>query len=223
MKFRFFIFATFSLFSHLPDGWEKFQQKMLAEQATLPGWCSQEKACRMAELIFEVHPKICVEIGVFGGASLYPTTAALQFLDHGKVYAIDSWNRKDALEGHFSKDPDYIWWSQIDLEKIFAGFLKLIRDHHLDPYCIPMRMRTDQAALYFLNASVDILHIDGNHASRFLLFDVETWLPKVKRGGYIWLNDAHLPSAKAAVEKLLRFCEKNPHRSTNECVLFRKK
>ena len=38
---------------------------------------------------------------------------------------------------------------------------------------------------------IDILHIDGNHEEESSYRDVELYVPKVKKGGYIWFDDAN--------------------------------
>ena len=41
------------------------------EYEKIEGWCTKEKAIKMAELITD-DTKLCVELGVFGGRSLLP-------------------------------------------------------------------------------------------------------------------------------------------------------
>ena len=89
--------------------WKTYQNEVLSHQSTLQGWCTKEKATRMMNLIHEINPMICVEIGVFGGASIYPTACALKFQDQGTIYAIDPWENSDCLEGYAPNDPNYQW------------------------------------------------------------------------------------------------------------------
>ena len=105
--------------------WLSCQNKVLSHQAELQGWCTPEKARGMMDLIYEVKPQICVEIGVFGGASIYPTASALKFLKQGKVYAIDPWVNSYCLDGYASDDPNYQWWSRVDLNYIHHEFVNL--------------------------------------------------------------------------------------------------
>jgi hypothetical protein len=77
----------------------------------------------MMDLIYEVKPEICVEVGVFAGSSIYPTASALKFLHCGVVYAIDSWNNLDCIKGYDSDDANY-HWKWINLHSLINSFLK---------------------------------------------------------------------------------------------------
>src|SRR5665213_3143942 len=99
--------------------WESCKIKTLARQHEAQGWCSKEKAEKLMDLIYEAQPTVCVEVGVFGGSSIYPTARALQYLGQGKVYAIDPWAKEDCQVGYDINDPNYIWWSSINLDEIY--------------------------------------------------------------------------------------------------------
>lgn len=202
--------------------WENYQSNVLSHQTNIPGWCSLEKAKSMMDLIFEVRPKICVEVGVFGGSSIYPTASALKFLDQGVVYAIDPWSAPDCLKGYTPDNPNYQWWNSIDLERIYLDFLKMLNCFQLSPYCVVMRTTGLNAIDQFTDESIDILHIDGNHTEEMALNDAKLYLPKVKKGGYIWFDDVNWATTKSAWEFLSLYCVKDETRSTNEYFLFRK-
>jgi predicted O-methyltransferase YrrM len=85
-------------------------------------------------------------------------------------------------------------------------------------------MRSEDAVSWFADESIDILHIDGNHATEAVLKDVRLFLPKVKRGGYIWFDDADWPSTLPAQKLLLIQCFVIKERSEgNSCLLFQKR
>jgi len=174
------------------------------------------------DLIYEVNPAVCVEVGVFGGSSIYPTASALKFLNRGTVYAIDSWSAPDCLEGYPSNDPNYQWWGSVDLETVYLSFVKMLNRFQLDPYCIVMRTTGLKALDQFANESIDILHIDGNHTEDAALSDAQMYLPKVKKGGYIWFDDADWSTTRRAWEFLNLHCIKDEMRSTNAYFLFKK-
>lgn len=203
--------------------WEKFKKEALASLNEVVGWCSQKKAEKMMDLIHDTHPKVCVEIGVFGGASLFPTAQALCFLGDGIVYGIDPWSKQEALKGYSSNDPNYVWWSQIDMQTIYYQLFSFIYRNQLTFFCSVKRMTSAEALSDFVDESIDILHIDGNHSAAAILFDVTSYYPKVKKGGYIWLNDADWSSAINAVIFLSDNAEWDAERSyKNKCLLFRK-
>jgi len=70
---------------------------------------------------------------------------------------------------------------------------------------------------------IDILHIDGNHFEDIALGDAEIWLPKVKKGGYIWFDDANWPETRRAVQFMKENCDLDMERSIgDDCYLFQK-
>ncbi|MGL5262974.1 MAG: class I SAM-dependent methyltransferase [Candidatus Rhabdochlamydia sp.] len=202
--------------------WHHYQNTVLSYQSNIPGWCCEEKAKNMMDLIYEVKPKICVELGVFGGSSIHPTACALKFLKQGVVYAIDPWRNLDCLEGYALDDPNYNWWNSINLNDIYDGFEKMLYDYKLRFYCVVMRMTGQEALSQFADESIDILHIDGNHTENAALNDAQMYLPKVKKGGYVWFDDVCWPTTKSALEFMQSHCEKDEERSTAEYFLFKK-
>jgi predicted O-methyltransferase YrrM len=77
-----------------------------------------------------------------------------------------------------------------------------------------------QALSLFDDESIGLLHIDGNHSADVARRDVETWLPKVKPGGVIVLDDTDWPTVQAARALLTERCKKIIHGTTWEA--FRK-
>lgn len=201
--------------------WTSYQKEVLSVQSNLPGWCTKEKAKKMMNLIYETRPEKCAELGVFGGSSVFPTASALKYLNHGVIYAIDPWSRAECLEGYSDQDPNYEWWGQINLEKIYQDFLTLLTRFHLDSYCVVMRTSGEDALKMFADGSIDILHIDGNHSEEIALKDAQMYLPKMKKGGYIWFDDVNWSTTRKAWEYLSLYCEKDEERSTNEYFLFK--
>lgn len=206
----------------LADTWEECKSKTTAAMVTWEGWCTPEKATRMMELIKEVKPETCVEVGVFGGRSVFPMAAALEFNKKGCIYAIDPWMNNPCLEGLDGENLS--WWSQVDLRKIMLGFMDGMNKNRLDQRYALMRMTSHQALPFFKDESIDILHIDGNHADTSSYFDATNWLPKVKKGGYIWFDDANWPETQRAVRYLLENCDLEPGYSLNDpYILVRKR
>ena len=216
--------ASSLLFCNTP--WESYKQTNLQHQHLIPGWCSREKAEKMMDLILETQPAICVEIGVFGGSSIYPTALALKYQGSGVVYAIDPWATTECTKGYEPNDPNYQWWSQINLEQIFQGFKHMLNAFHLDPHCHILRMTSREALATFEDNSIDILHIDGNHSEESALADIQLYFPKVKAGGYVWFDDVNWVSTNKAVAFLSKNSEVVKEKSIEAtgtfCMLFRK-
>lgn len=211
-----------TLHSHDHD-WIGYKSKVLPNLPQIDGWCSHDKAQNMMDLIYDTQPKVCVEIGVFGGSSIYPTASALSFLNSGVVYAIDPWSKEACGEGYEPGDPNYDWWTSIDLEQIYSRFMAMLQRHKLNNYCAVMRMTSTEACIYFGEEMIDILHIDGNHSEDSALNDAELFLPKVKKGGYIWFDDVNWASTSKAIEFLNEHCDQLPEMFANNCILFQKR
>lgn len=214
------LFATLHSYDH---EWENYKEKVLPSLYQIDGWCSREKAQHMMDLVYEINPQICVEIGVYGGSSIYPTACALAYQKSGVVYAIDPWSKDDCIQGFEVGNEHFEWWSQVDLEKIYFRFLSMLKQNNLNSYCLVMRMTSEEAYHHFEEESIDILHIDGNHSEDSALTDAKLYLPKVKKGGYIWFDDVHWASTTKAVEYLSKHCDVIKDRFVNNCVLFQKK
>jgi len=203
--------------------WQSYQDRVLLYQTRIEGWCSPKKARSMMDLIYEVKPDLCVEVGVFGGSSIYPTASALKYLQKGQVYAIDPWETTCCLEGYDADNPNYIWWQQVDLNGIYLGFLNMLDMFQLNSHCVVIKSTGLAALDRFADESIDILHIDGNHTENSALSDAECYFSKVKKGGYIWLDDVNWLSVSRATEFLLATCEKIDSLSTGEYYLFKKR
>jgi len=186
--------------------------------AQIPGWCSQQKAAAMMDLVFQVNPKICVEIGVYAGASFLPTAAALKCLGHGIIYAIDPWDNYEAVRLFPPENAHYQYWSSINFYYVFGVFQNLIETHGLEKHCCVMRMTSAKAAP--LLRSIDILHIDSSHCDESALNDVLLYIPKVKVGGYIWFEA--WDGAPNAFEVAKKNCHVKKVLDSGRCVLLEK-
>ncbi|MBN1915085.1 MAG: class I SAM-dependent methyltransferase [Parachlamydiales bacterium] len=190
---------------------------------TLEGWCSCEKATKMMDLIIHEYKNkepVCVEIGVFGGASILPTAMALKFNGKGIVHAIDPWETLDCLQNYVQGDVNYEWWKQVDLRAIYQSYRNMLKKYDIESYCHTIKSTSRAVANSF--DRIDILHIDGNHSELASLEDVVTFLPKVQSGGYIWMDDCGWPTTRKAVEYLSRFSQKIDSVDNGNCLLFRK-
>lgn len=165
----------------------ELKAKVAAKLPAIHGWCSAEKSDAMIDLILNTKPKVCVEIGVFAGSSILPTASALKCLGRGKVYAIDPWKTNECLRG-MKESAHLEWWSNVNLNDIYLLFIKLLREEKISEYCKVLKMSSKEA-VDFVPKTIDILHIDGNHCEEAALFDAQTYIPKVKPGGYIWFDD----------------------------------
>jgi predicted O-methyltransferase YrrM len=189
----------------------------------IPGWCKEEKALLMMDLIKENQCTNCLEIGVFAGKSLFPIARTLQYNQAGKVYGIDAWDPIEATKGYNVSDPHYIWWIALDFDPFFLKATQLIEEFSLADYVELIKSTTEDAASLFVDESIDFLHLDGNHSNLVSYQDVTTYFPKVKDGGYIILNDSHWISMMRVLVFLLERTELvSPFSRSEKFIVFRK-
>lgn len=212
--------VSFTLYA---DPIEEVKAKVAQVTPNLYGWCTKEKAMHFVDLVFEVEPELCVEIGVFGGRSLFPVAASLKALDHGMVIAIDPWNKEEVVR-YFdpTKDQAHIdWWSRLNYEQIYNSFLGMLVQYQLEDYVITLRT-TSELASYAIG-DIDILHIDGNHNEQVSNQDIQLYLPKVRQGGYIWLTDTLWSDLQSSVDLLFEACDVVKVIDGGNAILFRKR
>jgi len=190
---------------------------------SLPGWCSREKAENFVDLVVHVKPKVCVEIGVFGGASAIPVALALKYLGAGVLYAIDPWDKLECIKGFdpVAEQKHVEWWSRVRLNHISIQFKAALQEYELVDHCIAMQMTSEKAANRI--GAIDILYIDGNHSESSSSQDVALYLPKVPPGGYIWINDANCNGSRKIMPVLLQECDFVKAIDQGNCFLFRKR
>jgi predicted O-methyltransferase YrrM len=183
-----------------------FREHVEQVRKTLQGWCTPEKAKALIDTIFENRPKIVVEIGVFGGASVIPMAMALKAMGDGKVYAIDPWETQESVIG--MEDANYEWWKNLNHEDIYIGFVKALIQNELTKECIPIRFTSEQAAPFF--KEIDMIHIDGNHSEEKSWLDVELYFDKVRSGGIVVFDDISWRDTSATgTKKAVDFLNEN--------------
>lgn len=170
------------------------------------GWCFHAKAYAMAELVLSTNPKLIVELGIFGGRSLLTQALALRQLNtRALIVGVDPWRREAAIEGETGSENE-AWWSSVDLDAIHAKFMEHLWGYGLEPYCLIMRCKSHVAVRLFDSHMIDILHIDSNHSELVSCQEVEKWVPCMKHGAYIWMDDLDWTSTKKAQQMLLKSC-----------------
>lgn len=166
----------------------------------LEGWTDPERGIEFAELILTEQPEVVVEIGVFGGRSLIAQGFALRELKRGHIYGIDPWKKELSLEGETNQS-GFDWWAACPLEEIHQKAMKAIWDNGLDEWITVIRQASQYCHQLFNR--IDFLSVDGNHAESVAVRDVLTWVPKVRSGGIVFMDDTDWPSTQKAVAELM--------------------
>ena len=218
----FFCCALFSILN-ADTTVDALKQNVYNVLPSLEGWCSQEKASQFIDLVLEVKPDVCVEIGVFGGSSLFPVASALKFLGKGIVIGIDPWDKIECIK-YFDpiEDADHLkWWLSLNITYVYHTYMNMIKKNKLDNFVKTIKSTSQEAAS--LIDEIDILYIDGNHSAVSSVEDVKLYLPKVRQGGYIWINDTLSEERLEAVDLLLEACDVIELIDSGNCILCKKK
>ncbi len=223
-KIILFICCIFSQLSLNADAAvDALKQNVCSVLPTMEGWCSKTKATQFIDLVLETKPDVCVEIGVFGGSSLFPVASALKFLGKGIVIGIDPWDKIECIK-YFDpiEDAEHLkWWGALNINYIYLSYNNMIKKNKLEDFVKTIRSTSEDAAA--LIDHIDILYIDGNHSEVCSIQDVELYLPKVRTGGYIWMNDTLWKERQEAVDLLAEKCDVVRLIDNGNCILFKKK
>jgi hypothetical protein len=170
------------------------------------GWCDPAKGIALAELVMLNTPDVCVEVGVFAGKSLLSTAIGLREVGGGLVYGVDSWATSDNTPPDESKE-GVDWWAKVDLEKIYQEFQGHIHKTGLGNFIRTIRMSSQEAARNScIPLEIDMLHIDGCHSEWSSTSDVVLWLPRLRPGGIVIMDDANWESTQTAIRFVKKFC-----------------
>lgn len=216
------LFGIFLSISQLLFASQMSQQQckdlVTKELPKIAGWCTSKKAEAMIDLVFEIRPAVCVEMGVFGGSSLLPIAYALKCVNHGVVYAIDAWDTAEAVRYYPGGGVHHDWWTKQNLNAHHQAFMKLLKKHQLNPFCIALK-ETFATAVHKIPA-IDILHIDATHTNEGDFIDAIPYIRKVKNGGYIWFDGwANSPDT---YEYLKSRCFIRKVVNSGNCILLQK-
>jgi len=207
-----------------PEFQEQIRQMITPDgQDPMHGWCWLEKAVAMADLILETKARCVVEIGVFGGRSLVPQAMALKANgDGGVIYGIDPWRSQPCLDGH-NDDANNDWWAKVPWNDVYLSCVAAMARGGVEDNCVLIRADSMQAGRHWRKASIDILHVDGNHSEEASTRDVEWWVDMVKPGGYIWVDDVNWTTTCKAIAYVADRCDavKDVSNGEQACRLYR--
>lgn len=223
MKKLFFLLFCFASLHASPEEEAALKFHVVSYLPTLEGWCSKEKAVEFIDFILLEKPKTWVEIGVFGGSSIFPVISTFKHLNEGKVFAIDPWDKIECLK-YFDpvlESSDLRWWGNLNMNQIYHSFLSMMKRFQLEKFCTVIR-KTSEFAINEI-PEIDVIYMDGNHSEEPSLQDAKIYLPKVRTGGFIWFNDAQWQQRQAAIEWLLHFCDVVKVIENGNCLLMKKR
>lgn len=151
---------------------------------TLSQWCPPEKAFTLAALVIALRPALIVEVGVWQGASLIPMALACRAVGHGRIVAVDAWEKLASIAGQV-EEGDVKWWASVDHDEAYATFVRVLAEEGLSQFVEVVRSRSDD---YVPPDGIGLWHCDGNHGEQAVK-DVQRFLPKMATGGVIVMDD----------------------------------
>ncbi|MGD0877562.1 MAG: glycosyltransferase [Anaerolineales bacterium] len=173
------------------------------------GGCPLQKSFLMSYIFLKYDLKNYVEIGVYRGRSFLPMAYVARIMG-GMAFGIDPYTPEiaklfDLKEGDRQKVNAFV--DTLDFTKIYQDVINLDQKLKLDNNSKIIREKSNMAVRHFRQISIDMLHIDGNHDTKHVLEDVDLYLPLVKNGGFIVVDDINWDSVKPAYKKLRKVCE----------------
>ena len=140
-------------------------------------------------LVSALRPRVFVELGTHRGFSYFCfcQMAAQKELAMAS-YAIDTW-MGDEHAGFYS-------------EKIFRIVSRI--NEKYSSFSTLIRLRFDEAAAYFPDKYIDILHIDGRHGYDDVKEDFELWRPKLSANAIVLFHDTNVREREFGVWRYFR-------------------
>jgi hypothetical protein len=171
-------------------------------QIDFGGGCSVSKGYLMAWLIRKYQITSSLDIGVYRGRSLISQAVAHQEYTDGMAYGVDPWIDSEARE---NDNPDLReainkFIDTTNFSAIYEGVAALILKLNLGQNCTLVRATSCDAIRYFERKRITfgLIHIDGNHDSDRVMEDISLYLPRLRRGGFILMDDVSWDSIKFA-------------------------
>lgn len=177
------------------------------DQYDIGGLCTEPKGNVIKSLVINSNAKLCVEIGVFKGSSLLYFAEALQETG-GKVIGIDPYEMGSLKNEIPNKQVSHIIYNvlfkeQKTLDDIYSNLKQIIGDNDLGDLIDLIRDKSENYHQNIESESIDVLHIDGNHDEEYVSKDILNYLPLVKKGGYIIMDDITWVGVKNSINNHL--------------------
>ncbi len=170
----------------------------------IPGQCDDDKLLSLSVIMRLIPQGDIVEIGSLYGRSAYAFAYLAKKYHIGNVISVDPWKAgKIKPQGNQAKllnkqigevDPDIIF--QIFLANAaLLDNLTYIREASEQAVTIYINnveegfVKTPELGRFSVTGEIALLHIDGNHKYEEVCKDIDNWIPHVKPGGWVLLDD----------------------------------
>jgi hypothetical protein len=189
---------------------ENVRRDLETVSASIPvddgGGASLLKIFLLAELIVAEKLTRIVEIGVYRGRLFLPLGRLMARLGRGEMVGIDPYSADAAVQRDVELEAiDLVRWpSTIDWETMYREVSDGIGRWKMGKSARLIRKRGEETADLFADATIDLLHVDGNHDREAVTRDVELYMPHLRDGGYLVMDDIAWPSVRPVYEELQR-------------------
>jgi len=172
------------------------------------GWCSPTKAEHIHSEITKRKLGQGLEIGVYAGKSACAAGVAMRDRGEGIIIGLDPWSNEEATRYQESGD-NKDWWGKVPLEDI----KKQAESKRLEFGLLKHLVYHQKSSLEFFREcpsdfNLDYLHIDGCHSTWNSCTDVVLWLPALRKGGILFMDDEEWASTEQARDLINSQCKK---------------
>jgi predicted O-methyltransferase YrrM len=188
-----------------PDLANEVEAAMASIPVDFGGGASIFKGTLMGALIVAEGMRTIVEIGVHRGRSLVALGVAARRVSGARVWGVDPYALTaypDPSMGGSGPAGVADWLRDHDFEAAHRDAREAIGRLGLGEVCELLRETGADAAPRFSPESIDLLHVDGNHSEEAVRADLELYLPRVRPGGVVVIDDISWASVRGAAEPL---------------------
>ena len=190
------------------------------------GICTAPRCDAIRQCVLQSNAQLCVEIGVWKGSSLMCFAEALE-VTGGRVIGIDPYLMDAARNKIGNKKLENLVYEVLVKDQsvrdgVYENLKRTIQDHNLGDTIMLVRERSENYSACLDPESVDVLHIDGNHNEECVSRDIKQYLPLVKPGGYVVMDDVRWPPVAKAIRQHL-LGDAALERDLSFCAVYRKR
>jgi predicted O-methyltransferase YrrM len=139
---------------------------------------------------YENAPIIYLEIGLFTGANLFSVAETYGKHTDSKLYGVDPWE-------DYNEYPEY----KNQILHVYDIFCKNLNNSLDKNKIIIKRGYSNKIIPTFEDNMFDIIYIDGNHETEYVLEDAILSFNKIKKGGVLIFDDYESPLIRVAIEQ----------------------
>lgn len=154
--------------------------KRLSKAGEVMWWLTRPYLPGMWEMLKEraPHPAVIVELGANIGRWTEKILSMYSGDDLKQLFCVDLWPQEEVFE---------------EWKRRCGG----------DPRAVAIKMKTTDASKKF-SQKIDLLYVDAAHKYENVLDDLNSWIPKVKTGGLVLMDDYNMGGVRRALQV---YCE----------------